>query len=141
MARNPRLQHCSRPAGHLVTAVKERQITRTLTSAAALNELSEQMGREAVRQFVGNYIHMWNGRFERLVTALEEPDYPGAMDVVLSIKISSQMAGALRLAGYASIAQDMVRAADHAGLVSLLDPLQRCGEDTVRALSESLSRL
>ena len=141
MARNPRLQYCSRPAGYGVIAVKERPISRTLTSAAALDELSEQMGQETCRQFVGTYIQMWNGRFQRLVSALEEPDYAGAMDVVLSIKISSQMAGALRLAGYASIAQDMVRSADHAGLVSLLDPLQSCGQETVRALSESLSRL
>jgi len=118
-------------------AVTERPSSQTLVSTRVLRELSEQMGPEICHQFVGNYIDMWDGRFSRLVAALDTADFPGAMDVVLSIKISSQMAGAERLAGLASRAQEMVRSADRCGLASLIEPIQQCGDDTVRHLSQT----
>ncbi|WP_312180579.1 Hpt domain-containing protein [Arthrobacter sp.] len=118
-------------------AVTERPSSQTLVSTRVLRELSEQMGPETCRQFVGNYIDMWAGRFSRLVSALDEADFPGAMDVVLSIKISSQMAGAERLAALASLAQEMVRNADFCGLSSLIEPIQLCGEETLLHLSQT----
>lgn len=119
-------------------AVTERPSSHALVSPRALRELSEQMGADICRQFVGNYIEMWDGRFSRLVNALDTSDFPAAMDVVLSIKISSQMAGAERLAGLALRAQEMVLRTDRCGLASLIEPIQQCGDDTVRHLSQSL---
>ncbi|MBD7996061.1 Hpt domain-containing protein [Arthrobacter sp. Sa2CUA1] len=110
-------------------------------STRALRDLSDQLGLGTCQQFVGNYITMWESRYSRLVAALHSEDFPDVMDVVLSIKISSQMAGAERLAGLAAEAQQLAHSRDHAGLMSLLEPLQRCGEDTIRQLHDTLPRL
>ena len=84
---------------------------------------------------------MWESRYTRLVSALHSEDFPDVMDVVLSIKISSQMAGAERLALLAADAQQLVTSRDHAGLLSLLEPLERCGQDTIRQLHDTLPGL
>lgn len=137
--RDPRPRHCSCPPFPGMTAVIESPVSQVLVSRASLRDLSEQMGPDVCRQFVGNYINMWEGRYARLVNSLDGGDYPGAMDVVLSIKISSQMAGAKQLAGYAGIAQDMVGRTDIDGLQSLLEPMQQCGEATLASLRDMLA--
>ncbi|MBF4993003.1 hypothetical protein ITX31_02610 [Arthrobacter gandavensis] len=119
----------------------ESPVSHVLVSRASLRDLSRQMGPEVCRQFVGNYIDMWEGRYQRLVKSLDGGDYPGAMDVVLSIKISSHMAGAERLAGYAVLAQDMVGRTDIHGMQSLLKPMQECGEATLASLRHLLDRM
>ena len=122
-------------------AVESRAASRSLVSTTALRDLSDQLGLGTCQQFVGNYISMWESRYSRLVSALHSEDFPEVMDVVLSIKISSQMAGAERLAELAVDAQYLARSGDHAGLLSLLEPLQRCGADTIRQLHNTLPRL
>lgn len=138
--RNPRPCRCFRPLSGM-TAVIDSPVSHVLVSSASLRELSRQMGPEICRQFVGNYIDMWEGRYRRLVNSLDGEDYPGAMDVVLSIKISSHMAGAKRLAGYAGIAQEMVGRTDIQGLLSLLEPMQECGAATLASLREMLDAI
>jgi HPt (histidine-containing phosphotransfer) domain-containing protein len=118
-------------------AVADHPSAHALVSTRVLCDLSEQMGSETCRQFVANYVEMWDGRFARLESAVTSADLSDAMDVVLSIKISSQMAGAERLAGLASIAQEMILRADHCGLASMLEPLKQCGEETLRCLSRT----
>lgn len=124
-----------------MTAVIESPVSHVLVSSASIRDLSQQMGPEICRQFVGNYIDMWEGRYQRLVNSLDGGDYPGAMDVVLSIKISSHMAGAKRLAGYAGIAQEMVGRTDIHGLQSLLEPMHECGEATLASLRQMLDNI
>lgn len=135
--RNPRPRRCFRPLSGM-TAVIESPVSHVLVSSASIRDLSQQMGPEICRQFVGNYIDMWEGRYQRLVNSLDGGDYPGAMDVVLSIKISSHMAGAERLSTLAAEAQAAVAAYDFPALDSMVEAIGRCGADTMAFLTDSL---
>lgn len=122
-------------------ALDNRPAARRLVSVRVLRDLTDQLGPGTSRQFVGEYIRLWDSRYTRLVSALHNTDFPAAMDVVLSIKTASQMAGAERLARLAAEAQDLVLSGDHAGLVALLEPLEQCGQDTMHELGRVLHRL
>ncbi|MGW9402454.1 hypothetical protein ACWGQ2_00625 [Arthrobacter sp. NPDC055585] len=104
----------------------------------ALRDLSDQLGPGTCQQFVGDYIQLWDSRYSRLVSALHTTDFPAAMDVVLSIKTASQMAGAERLARLAADAQALVRKQDRSGLAALLEPLEQCGQETMDELRQTL---
>ena len=106
-----------------------------------LRDLSDHLGPGTSRQFVVDYVRLWDSRYSRLVSALHNTDFAAAMDVVLSIKTASQMAGAERLAKLAAEAQDLVRSQDHAGLVALLEPLEQCGQATMHELGQVLHGL
>lgn len=74
-----------------------------LLNPAVLERLREELeGDEGVwRIFVQNFIGHLPERIERLRQTLTTGDFRGAMDAVLSLKTSSQMVGAERLAGMA----------------------------------------
>jgi HPt (histidine-containing phosphotransfer) domain-containing protein len=59
--------------------------------------------------FVQNFIAHLPERNERLRQALTTGDYPGALDAVLSLKTSSQMVGAERLANLAMNLEQSLR--------------------------------
>ena len=122
-------------------AVDDRTSIGSLVSSGVLRELSDQLGQDICHAFVGNYIDMWDGRYSRLVSVVDNFDYDEAMDVVLSIKISAQMVGAEELSRLARGAQRMVRSSDVAGLASMLELMARCGEETVEQLRGTLHRL
>lgn len=112
-----------------------------LLAVRALHDLRDQMGPATCREFVANYIAMWDGRFQRLALAAADGDLPAAMDVVLSIKISSHMAGAERLATLAAAAQEVVKNYDLSGLTVLLEGISACGAETMLELAASLDTL
>lgn len=122
-------------------ALDNRTGTRRLVSVRVLRDLSDQLGSGTSRQFVDDYIRLWDSRYSRLVSALHNADFAAAMDVVLSIKTASQMAGAQQLARLAADAQALVRSEDHTGLVALLGPLEQCGQDTMHELGQVLHGL
>ncbi|MFZ3417169.1 Hpt domain-containing protein [Arthrobacter sp. 3Tela_A] len=122
-------------------ALDNRPAARRLVSVRVLRDLSDQLGAGTSRQFVVDYVRLWDSRYSRLVSALHNTDFAAAMDVVLSIKTASQMAGAERLAKLAAEAQDLVRSQDHAGLVALLEPLEQCGQATMHELGQVLHGL
>jgi len=137
--RHPHLllpRSCPRNRGMI--AMSDRRISLSLVSVGTLRELSNQMGPDVCRQFVGNYMEMWDGRYSKLVSTLHMQDYPAALDVVLSIKISSHMAGADRLAKLAQHAEQLVHKQDQGGLVSMLESFRKCGEDTLHQLEQAL---
>ena len=111
---------------------------RRLIALGTLFELSEQMGARTCRQYIGNFTSMWDGRFTRLVRAAEIRDMEAAMDVILSIKISSHMAGAERLSALAAEAQEAASAYDFPALGVLVEAIGRCGGDTMAFLADSL---
>jgi HPt (histidine-containing phosphotransfer) domain-containing protein len=80
-----------------------------LLDPAVLERLREELeGDEGVwRVFVQNFIGYLPERIERLRQTLTTGDFRGAMDAVLSLKTSSQMVGAERLA---EMAIDLERA-------------------------------
>lgn len=55
--------------------------------------------------FVRNYVHLLPARIEKVRMNLTTGDLPGTTDGVLSLKTSSQMVGAVRLANLAELLQ------------------------------------
>ncbi|UWX97989.1 Hpt domain-containing protein [Arthrobacter zhaoxinii] len=112
------------------------EIDVRLISLERLRELSDQVGTESCRQFVSNFISMWESRFTRLCQAVQGRDFDAAMDVVLSIKISSDMAGAERLSALGAAAQDLVSRRDILGLEAMVAAVRACGTETMAHLNQ-----
>lgn len=109
-----------------------------LIAREQLLDLSDQIGPASCREFVTNYIAQWDSRFDRLHRAVTGADDAAAMDVVLSIKISSEMAGAKRLAELARSAQQRLAHSGAAELASMLAVFAACGRETMSCLLASL---
>lgn len=104
-------------------------------------ELDEDEGYCSV--FVGNFIDCLPLRIGRLRLALTTGDLDGAVDAILSLKTSSQMVGAERLAGLAmdlerSIREESPRAEPSVALprlaVNYLRPINQCSRQTLHRL-------
>lgn len=119
-----------------VMTLEKRQ--QPLMARARLHELAEQMGSEASTRFVRNYLHLWDARYARLHAACQGRDHAAAMDVVLSIKTASHMAGAARLSALAALAQTHLGAYDLAAVAAMLEDFRSCGEETMRTISATL---
>lgn len=109
-----------------------------LVTRDQLLELADALGTASCREFVGNYVSMWQDRFDRLHTAVRNADDAAAMDVVLSIKISSEMAGADRLACLARCAQQRLAHSGASELASMLSVIAACGSETMPCLLATL---
>ncbi|WP_158300482.1 Hpt domain-containing protein [Arthrobacter crystallopoietes] len=80
-----------------------------LVSLEALRRLAAELeDEETCRTFVGSFIGTWDERQARLRQAIQASDAKAAMDVVLSVKVSSAMAGAGRLSQLAGNLQVML---------------------------------
>jgi hypothetical protein len=122
-----------------------------LLDRSRLKRLYEELDMDtaAWRNFVGNYIALLPHRVERLWSALSCGDFDEVMDAVLSLRTSSHMAGAVRMA---AIALDLCRALRNhprslppdghlSVMVAVFGPqLRRCADATVLELEEHLQR-
>lgn len=104
-------------------------------------ELEDDEGYSSV--FVANFIDCLPARIAKLRLALTTGDLDGALDAVLSLKTSSQMVGAERLAGLAmdlerSIREDSPRSDPAVLLPQLaakhLRPINQCSRQTIHRL-------
>ncbi|MDQ0118402.1 Hpt domain-containing protein [Pseudarthrobacter sp902506025] len=97
--------------------------------------------------FVRGYLNQLPRRIERIRLTLTTGDIKGAMDAVLSLKTSSQMIGAERLAAHALALEQSIR--DHASakdpaivLADLaaisLRKIRACAEQTATLLNDHL---
>lgn len=109
-------------------------------------ELDEDEGY--CRVFVGNFIDCLPLRIGKLRLALTTGDLEGAMDAVLSLKTSSQMVGAERLASLAmelerSIREESPRTEPSVALPHLaatyLRPISQCSRQTLHRLQAQRS--
>lgn len=109
------------------------------------HELDDDEGLLAV--FVRNFIAQLPRRTEHLRLALTTGDLASALDAVLSLKTSSQMVGAERLAGLAfdlerSLRLDTRHSNPERILPRLaaahLPPIQKCGKQTANLLEKLL---
>jgi HPt (histidine-containing phosphotransfer) domain-containing protein len=109
-------------------------------------ELDEDEGYCTV--FVGNFIDYLPFRIGKLRLALTTGDLDGAVDAVLSLKTSSQMVGAERLAGLAldlerCIREESPRAEPSVALprlaASYLRPINQCSRQTLHRLQAQRS--
>ncbi|WAJ33660.1 Hpt domain-containing protein [Arthrobacter sp. FX8] len=118
---------------------------RPLVDQSVLDRLREELEEEEgySRVFVGNFIEYLPQRLARLRLALTTGDLDGSMDAVLSLKTSSQMVGAERLAGLALELENEIRAqARHADMTvalprlaaAYLRPITQCSRQTTHRL-------
>jgi HPt (histidine-containing phosphotransfer) domain-containing protein len=115
-----------------------------LLDRAALERLRDELDDEDVcKIFVRNFIALLPQRAENVRRTLTTGDVPRALDAVLSLKTSSQMVGAERLADLATDLERFLRGdAPHTGPASLLPRLAadnlaritRCGRQTTDLL-------
>ena len=123
---------------------------RPLVDQSVLDRLREELDDDEgyCTVFVGNFIQLLPLRIGRLRLALTTGDLDGAVDAVLSLKTSSQMVGAERLAGLAMDLENEMRdeAARREAAVALprlaatfLKPINQCSRQTLHRLQAQRS--
>lgn len=128
-------------------AVRPAADSPPLVDRSVLDRLGRELdddGEGYTSIFVANFITCLPGRIERLRLALTTGDLEAAVDAVLSLKTSSQMVGAERLAALAMEVDTEVRGkASRADVMTLpelaaafLRPIDRCGSQTVHILDQ-----
>jgi histidine phosphotransfer protein HptB len=123
---------------------------RPLVDQSVLNRLREELEDDGgyCKVFVGNFIDYLPDRIGRLRLALTTGDLDASVDAVLSLKTSSQMVGAERLAGLAMALEGEIRTeaydADVAVVLprlaaSFLRPINQCSRQTMHRLQAQCS--
>ena len=107
-----------------------------LLDQEVLRELAEDIGLRAAASFAREFAGMWPRRRAALAAAVSHGDADLAMDAILSMRVSSAMVGARRLEGLAAGLETGLRAGGVGALRPLLRDVERCGDDTARALQE-----
>ncbi|WP_139346866.1 Hpt domain-containing protein [Sinomonas mesophila] len=108
-----------------------------LLDDGVLRELAEDVGPRAATSFAREFAGMWPRRRAALATAVSRGDVEGAMDAILSVRVSSAMVGARRLEGLAAGLETGLRTGGVRALRPLLRDVERCGDDTARALVDA----
>ena len=105
--------------------------------ATALRALLSQVGgnAELQRRFVHDFVHLWGSRTQRLRAALAFPDAEEAHVVLLSIRSSSTMVGAVTVEATAAMMHDALREGDIAGSVRHINRLDEVGESACHDLA------
>lgn len=123
---------------------------RPLVDQSVLNRLRDELEEDEgyCKVFVGNFIEHLPRRIGRLQLALTTGDLDGSVDAVLSLKTSSQMVGAERLAGLAMALEGEIRTEAHDADVavllprlaaSFLWPINQCSQQTMHRLQAQCS--
>lgn len=102
-----------------------------LVDQRVLYELEEDFnGPAAVHDFARNFIQSWEGKYQRLAASVHHRDQERAQEAVLSVKVTSIMVGASRLAHLAAQLEELIENNDMASATEALTGLGRCGSDT-----------
>lgn len=123
---------------------------RPLVDQSVLDRLREELEEDEgyCKVFVGNFIEYLPHRIGRLRLALTTGDLEGSVDAVLSLKTSSQMVGAERLAGLAMDLEGELRSeAGHSDVAvvlpqlaaAFLRPITLCSRQTMHRLQSQCS--
>jgi HPt (histidine-containing phosphotransfer) domain-containing protein len=105
--------------------------------ATALRALLSQVGgnHDLQRRFVHDFVHLWRSRSDRLQKALAFPDAEEAHVVLLAIRSSSTMVGAITVEATAAMMHDALREGDLAGSTRHIKRLNEVGEHACHDLS------
>jgi HPt (histidine-containing phosphotransfer) domain-containing protein len=100
---------------------------------------------EPVRGFVQDFISVWDERYRRLVEALayasdKAAREKAAREVLLSIKVSSVMLGAMQLNNAAETVELHLTRGNACVPDSLLNALGDCGRRTIQQLTQAYLR-
>jgi HPt (histidine-containing phosphotransfer) domain-containing protein len=128
---------------------QDNSFTLPLVDASVLDRLRAELdGDEGIwRVFIQDFLAQLPVRTARLLQALTSGDAAGAMDAVLSLRTSSQMVGAERLAHQALTLETALRAARDADPGHVLPQLaatytrriKRCADQTGQVLKTHLA--
>ncbi|WP_158677259.1 Hpt domain-containing protein [Arthrobacter sp. PGP41] len=106
-----------------------------LVDTGVLQDLEDQLGRaDLATNFVKDYAALWDQRERRLAVSLADEDCDAALDAVISLRVSSAMVGARRLAGLAQALERAVRKGDLSRGCSVLGQISLHGRATVTEL-------
>lgn len=109
-----------------------------LVDATILQELEEQLdGSELALRFARDYATMWDQRCAKLAAAAQNQDMAGALDAVISLKITSAMVGGLRLARLAELLEVVIRQGNFGQGQVLMKRVAEVGTQTVSELQAS----
>ncbi|MDQ0925667.1 HPt (histidine-containing phosphotransfer) domain-containing protein [Pseudarthrobacter sp. W1I19] len=87
-----------------------------LVDPVVLQDLEHQLGQpDLATNFAKDYVGLWEQRERRLMASLAHEDRAAALDAAISLKVSSTMVGARRLAGLAQALESAVRGGDLSG--------------------------
>jgi HPt (histidine-containing phosphotransfer) domain-containing protein len=111
-----------------------------LVNPAALQVLAEDVGPETAASFSRAFVRLWPRRRDSLIAALRQDDYAAAHDAALSLRTSSAMVGASRLAGLAGQLERCLRAEGTAAAAGFLPSILECGPPTLSRLSNDSGR-
>ena len=113
-----------------------------LVDPASLQRLRRDLGGDIAVQdrFVNDFLNLWHHRELRLHTALASADLVAADIVLLSIRSSSHMLGAVRLEDTAGRLHSTLKDQDLTGCRQQLPLLAEVGADTCLALSRHIAR-
>ncbi|PPB48890.1 hypothetical protein C4K88_09110 [Arthrobacter pityocampae] len=106
-----------------------------LLDLTVLGDLERQLGEPGpARAFVRDYIAAFGDRYLRLERSITDQDPAAALEAVLSLRSSSIMVGAERLAALASALGTAVSSASPGSARRALPELERCGLATIGKL-------
>ena len=110
-----------------------------LTALAVLLASLDQ-DEDAVDGFVATFINHWPERLRRAARGITARDIPAIYDCALSIKVSSQMLGAVRLSALGSELENVVRSGRLDDALPILENLHTIGDETIGALAAARRR-
>lgn len=125
-------------------------VSRPLVDQSVLDRLRDELEEDEgyCKMFVADFIKCLPQRISRLRLALTTGDLEGSVDAVLSLKTSSQMVGAERLAGLATELEGEIRTQARESDVAValprlaatfLRPVSQCSRQTMHRLQAQCS--
>jgi hypothetical protein len=107
-----------------------------LVDPTALRLLAEDVGARSASSFARDFTRIWPRRREALAAALAGTDLTVALDAALSLRTSSTMVGAARLAALTEELERRLRADGPVAAAALVPAVNACGELTIVELEE-----
>jgi hypothetical protein len=120
------------------TGARPEPAARGHVDGTALGDLLASLGGDALAlaRFMRDFVNLWGSRSERLATALARADADEAHVVLLSIRSTSVMVGAVRLEAVAAGLHNTLKFGDFDGCRGQLAGLAEAGAVTCAELVE-----
>lgn len=107
-----------------------------LVDQKVLHELEEEFeDPRPARSFVRDFIAFWDERYLRVADAVRHGDPDATLDALLSVRITSTMIGASRLARLAAELEVSLKRGNTEAVAEALPELRLCGAATIKELT------
>lgn len=112
-----------------------RGVDMPLLDLSVLHRLEDELGDPGIaRTFADKYVSIWDKRIRNLRRSVEQNDPDATMDAVLSVRNSSFMVGASRLAQLAAEFQRNVKNGDMSSAQARAEDIADVGQATMEAI-------